>query len=60
MIMMMNSTDKKKNNKFIDFKVYFIHSKLVPLLNNTVLILCYEGDGLVGIYRLNLDTYMFK
>ena len=30
--------------------VHLIHRKRVPLLHNTVLILCDEGDGLVAVY----------
>ena len=36
---------------FADFNVHLIHRKQVPLLHNIVMILCYEGDGLVGVYR---------
>ena len=40
------SIDKKKNKDLIEFKVHFIHRKQVPV-HHTVLILHYEGDGLV-------------
>ena len=39
----------RKNNDFDEFKVLLIHRKQVPLLHNTVLILCDEGDGLVAV-----------
>ena len=32
-----------------EFKVHLIHKEHVPLLHNTVLILCYEGAGLVAV-----------
>ena len=39
----------RKNNDFAEFNVHLIHRKQVPLLHFTVLILCYEGDGLVAV-----------
>ena len=43
-------TGFKKNN-FSEFKVHFICRKqVVPLLHNTVLILCHEGPGLVTVF----------
>ena len=39
----------EKNNDFAEIKVPLIHRKQVPLLHNTVLILCDEGDGLVAV-----------
>ena len=36
--------------------VHLIHRKRVPLLHNTILILCVEGDGLVAVMdRLNIQ-----
>ena len=43
------SIDKKKNNDFVEFKDLLNHRKQVPLLHNTVLILCYEEDGSVDV-----------
>ena len=37
----------RKNNDFAEIQVPVFHRKQVPLLHNTVLILCDEGDGLV-------------
>ena len=31
------STDKKKNNNFIEFKFHLIHRKHVPFLHNTAI-----------------------
>ena len=42
----------RENNDFAEFMVHLIHRKRVPLLYNTVLILCDEGDGLVAVSRL--------
>ena len=39
----------KKSNSFGEFKVHLIHRKPDPLLHNTVLILCDEGAGLMGM-----------
>ena len=39
----------RKNNDFVKFNVHLIHRKHVPLLHNTVLILCDEGAGLVAV-----------
>ena len=39
----------RKNNDFAEIYVPLIHRKQVPLLHNTVLILCDEGDGLVAV-----------
>ena len=41
---------RKNFNDFVKVKVHLIHRKQVPLLHNTVLILYYEGDGLVDVY----------
>ena len=41
----------RKKNDFAEFKVHFIHRKQVPLLHNTVLILCDEGAGLVAMLQ---------
>ena len=38
-----------ENKDFAEFMVHLIHRKRVPLLHNTVLILCDEGDGLVAV-----------
>ena len=35
-----------------EFMVHLIHRKRVSLLQNTVLILCDEGDGLVAVYMV--------
>ena len=40
-----------RKNGFIEFKAHLIHREHVPLLHNTVLIVCYEGDGLVGVIK---------
>ena len=50
-----------KNKDFTEFKVHLIHRKQVPLLHNTVLILCNEGAGLVAVYVLDekLENYFF-
>ena len=32
----------------IEFKDYLLHKKRVPLLQNAILILCYERGGLIG------------
>ena len=39
----------RKNDDSAEFKVHLIHRKQVPLLHNTVLILCDEGAGLVAL-----------
>ena len=39
------------NDGFAELKVHLIHWKQVLLLQNTVLILCDEGDGLVAVIR---------
>ena len=39
----------RKNSDFTEFNVPLIHRKQVPLLHNTVLILCDEGSGLVTV-----------
>ena len=39
----------RENNNFAEFMVHLIHRKQIPLLHNTVLILCDEGDGLVAV-----------
>ena len=39
----------RENNNFAEFMVHLIHRKRVPLLHNTVLIVCNEGDGLVAV-----------
>ena len=44
----------RKNNNFTEFKVHLIHRKQDPLLHYTVMILCYEGDGLVGVLQTTL------
>ena len=41
----------RKNKDFAELKVPLIHRKQVPLLHNTVLILCDEGDGLVAVEK---------
>ena len=49
-----------------EFKVPLIHRKQVPLLRNTVLILCDEGDGLVVVcdeslkYKIKITHRTFK
>ena len=35
-----------EKNDFAEFNVHLIHSKQVPFLDNTLLILCYEGAEL--------------
>ena len=35
--------------------VHLIHRKWVPLLHNTVMILCDEGDGLVAVLNCLVD-----
>ena len=47
----------RKNNNFDQFKVHLIHRKQVPLLHNTLLILCNEGAGLVAV--ISHLTYPF-
>ena len=45
---------------WLDLKVPFIHRKQVPLLHNTLLILCDEGDGLVAvIIYISAVLYIF-
>ena len=44
----------RKNNDFAEFKVHLIHRKQVPLLHNTVMILCDEGAGLVAMNNSNI------
>ena len=44
-----------KQKPYIEVKVHFIHKKQVPLLHNTVLILCYEGNGLVGLTEFHFE-----
>ena len=39
---------------FVEFMVHLIHRKRVPLLHNTEMILCDEGDGLVAVKELVL------
>ena len=39
----------EKTNHFAEFNVHLIHKKQVPLLHNTVLILCNEGVGSVAM-----------
>ena len=39
----------RENNNFAEFMVHLIHRIRVPLLHNTVLILCDEGDGMVAM-----------
>ena len=41
----------RENNDFAEFMAHLIHRKRVPLLHNTVLILCDEGDGLVAVFE---------
>ena len=43
--------DYKNNDGFAEFKAHLIHRKQVPLLHNTVFILCDEGDGLVSVHK---------
>ena len=38
-----------KNRDFAVFNVHLIHRKQVPLLHNTVVILCDDGGGLVAV-----------
>ena len=38
------------NVVFAELKVHLIHRKQVPLLHNTVLILCDEGAALVAVH----------
>ena len=38
-----------KNDGFAEFKVHPIHRNQVPLLHNTVLFLCDEGDRLMAV-----------
>ena len=38
-----------KNRDFAVFNVRLIHRKQVPLLHNTVVILCDDGGGLVAV-----------
>ena len=40
-----------EKSNFAEFKVHLIHKKQVPLIHNTVLILCDEGAGLVDVYK---------
>ena len=40
----------RKNNDFAEYKGNLIHSKLVPLLHNTVLILGNKGAGFVAMH----------
>ena len=49
----------RKNNNFVEFKVHLIHRKQVPLLHNTVLILCYEGAGLVAIRKSYIVIHVY-
>ena len=46
----------RKNNDFAEFKVHLIHRKHVPLLHNTLLILCDEGDGLVAVDKRGIQN----
>ena len=49
----------RENNEFAEFMVHLIHRKRVPLLHNTVLILCDEGVGLLaveGLYSRNFAS----
>ena len=49
----------RENNEFAEFMFHLIHRKRVPLLHNTVLIICDEGDGLVaveGLYSRNFAS----
>ena len=39
----------RKNNDIAEFEVPLINRKQVPLLHNTLLILCNEGAGLVAV-----------
>ena len=39
----------RKNNDFAECEVHLVHRKQVPLLHNTVLILCDEGAGLLAV-----------
>ena len=40
--------------------VHLIHRKRVPLLHNTVLILCNEGDGLMAVNFADVfDTKLY-
>ena len=39
----------RENNDFAESIAHLIHRKWVPLLYNTVLILCDEGDGLAAM-----------
>ena len=39
----------RANNDFAEFMVHLIHRKRVPLLHNTVMILCDEGDEMVAV-----------
>ena len=38
-----------KKYGFAEFKVHIIHRKQAPILHNTVLILCDEGNGFVAV-----------
>ena len=52
--------DQEKKNNIAEFKVHLIHRKQVPLLHNTVLILCNEGAGSVAVSALMDSSFSFE
>ena len=50
----------RKKQLFVEFKVHLIPRKQVPLLHNTVLILCYGLGGLVGVMTLYVLNFAIR
>ena len=49
------SIENKKEEDFVEFNVYLIQRKQNPLIHKTVLILCYEGDALKGVNKVQVS-----
>ena len=51
----------RKNNDLVELKAHLIHMKQVPLVHNTVLILCDEGAGFVTmLVHMPCAEYRFE